>query len=191
MDSLDIIAQEIFSCTQCPLHQNTKNAVPGTGNPKARVVVVGEAPGANEDEQGKPFVGRAGQILTELLNTIEIKREDVFITNVVKHRPPNNREPQPKEVAACHAFLERQIAVIDPELIVVLGNHALEWFAGKQGISTMRGRIFHKELGGKTRKIFPTFHPAALIYNQALKPTAEKDFQRIKQELAQKGLSSF
>lgn len=191
MDTLAQIAQQITCCKLCPLHQNTKNAVPGTGNPKARLMFLGEAPGANEDEQGKPFVGRAGQILTELLTKIEIKREDVFITNVVKHRPPNNREPQPEEVAACRSFLEHQIAVIDPELIVVLGNHALEWFAGKQGISTMRGKIFHKELGGKMRKIFPTFHPAALIYNQALRPTAEKDFQFIKQELAQKPLSSF
>jgi uracil-DNA glycosylase len=191
MDPLQSIAQEITACKQCPLHKNTTNAVPGHGNPHAKILFIGEAPGAKEDTEGIPFIGTSGKLLTELLTTIGIQREDIFITNVVKHRPPNNRDPTQEEVAACKPFLKRQIEAINPDVIVTLGNHALEFVTGKQGISSMHGKIFPKEIAGKTRKIVPTFHPAALIYNRKLRPLAEQDFQTIKEELGQKNLSSF
>lgn len=185
------IAEEIKSCRRCPLWERAQKAVPGEGNPHARIFFIGEAPGAREDAEGRPFIGRAGQLLTELLTAIGVKRDDVFITNVVKHRPPGNRDPAPEEVAACRPFLERQIETIDPEIIVTLGNHALEFVTGAQGISGMRGKIMQKEIAGKTRKIIPTFHPAALIYNNQLRPVAEKDFQLIKREAGQKSIFSF
>ncbi len=191
MEALAAIAQEIAACRQCPLWKGTANAVPGHGNPDAKILFIGEAPGAREDAEGKPFVGTSGKVLTGMLASINIRREDVFITNVVKHRPPGNRAPLPEEVAACRSYLERQIAVIDPELIVTLGNHALEWVSGRQGISSMRGKVFTKEIAGRTRKIFPTFHPAALIYNRELRPLAEQDFKMIKEEFGQKDLFSF
>ena len=191
METLAAVAEEVSSCKKCPLWQGTKHAVPGEGNPQARLLFIGEAPGAREDELGRPFVGKAGQLLNELLAAAGLKREDVFITNVVKHRPPGNRAPLTEEAAACRGYLERQIAVIDPELIVTLGNHALEWVSGRQGISSMRGKAFTKEIAGKPRKVFPTFHPAALIYNRELRPLAEKDFENIKREMGQKGLLDF
>lgn len=191
MDSLTKISEEIANCKLCPLYKHAKNPVPGEGSPKAEILFIGEAPGATEDEQGKPFVGRAGQLLTELLSSIDIKREEVFITNVVKHRPPNNRAPAQEEVAACRNYLERQITIISPKIIVALGNHALEWLTGKTGISSSRGKIIEKEIAGKTRKILPTFHPAALIYNSSLTETAKEDFKKIKKLAEQKDLSSF
>ena len=191
METLDTITAEIACCKRCPLWEHAKNPVPGDGNPNADILFIGEAPGANEDEQGKPFIGRAGKLLTELLLSVGIKREEVFIANVLKHRPPNNRDPAPEEVAACRPFLERQIAAINPKVIVTLGNHALEFVTGKQGITGMRGKMFTKEIAGKIRKIIPTFHPAALIYNNALRPTAEEDFRTIKKECEQKSLSLF
>lgn len=187
---LDIAAQ-IKACHKCPLFEHAKNAVPGEGSPNAQILILGEAPGANEDIQGMPFVGRAGQILNELLASAGIKREDVFITNVVKHRPPGNRDPAPEEVAACRPFLEEQIMCIDPEIIVALGNHALEFITGSAGISGMRGKLLHKDITGKSRKVIPTFHPAALIYNNSLRKAAEEDFKMIKDEGSQKSISAF
>src|SRR3989344_6527617 len=191
MPTLTDIAEQTRTCTKCPLHKYATNAVPGSGNPKARILFIGEAPGKNEDLQGIPFVGAAGKILNELLASIDLKREDIFITNVVKHRPPENREPTPEEAAACRPYLEQQIAIINPEVIVTLGNHALEFINGSKGITSLRGKIITREIAGKIRKIFPTFHPAALIYNRALRPLAEQDFKRIKEELTQKSLSGF
>jgi DNA polymerase len=182
MDTLSKLAQEVEACEKCPLHLNAKNSVFGEGQANASIMFIGEAPGAHEDIQGKPFIGKAGQLLTELLNTVGIKREEVFITNVLKHRPPNNRDPTTPEVLACRPFLEQQISIINPEIIVPLGNHALEFVTGEKGISNLRGKIITKEIAGKTRKIIPTFHPAALMYNRTLRPTSEKDFELIKKE---------
>ncbi len=182
--SLDEIGEEIRRCKRCPLHLTRTNAVPGEGNPRARIVFVGEAPGRNEDLQGRPFVGAAGKLLTELLEKIGLTREEVFITNVVKCRPPNNRDPRPEEISACLPFLERQLRIIDPEVIVALGRHSaltLLKLAGKEERSIMRirGKVFDVEIFGRRRKIIPTLHPAAALYNPKLRPLLEKDFNEL------------
>ncbi len=186
--SLNEIEEEIRRCKRCPLHLNRTNAVPGEGNPKARIVFIGEAPGRNEDLQGRPFVGAAGKLLTELLERIGLTREDVFITNVVKCRPPNNRDPKPEEISACLPFLERQLRIIDPDIIVALGRHSaltLLKLAGREERSIMRirGKIFSLELFGRERKIMPTLHPAAALYNPKLRPLLEKDFDELRRIL--------
>ncbi len=199
--SLEKIAGEIRSCKRCPLHASRTNAVPGEGNPKARVVFVGEAPGRNEDLQGRPFVGAAGKLLTELLASIGLRREDVFITNVVKCRPPNNRDPRPEEIEACLPFLKRQLRVIDPDVIVALGRHSaltLLRLAGREeerSIMRIRGKVFEVELFGRKRSLMPTLHPAAALYNPKLKPLLEEDFKRLKELLGEdnegKGLEAW
>ncbi len=190
--SLEEIAEEIRACRRCPLHASRRNAVPGEGNPDARVVFVGEAPGRNEDLQGRPFVGAAGKLLTELLASIGLRREDVFITNVVKCRPPNNRDPRPEEIEACLPFLERQLRVIDPDVIVALGRHSaltLLRLAGREegSIMRIRGRVFEVELFGRERLLMPTLHPAAALYNPRLRPLLEEDFRRLKELLGEDG----
>ncbi len=182
--SLEEIAESIRKCTRCPLHATRTNAVPGEGNPKARIVFVGEAPGRNEDLQGRPFVGAAGKLLTELLGEIGLTRRDVFITNVVKCRPPNNRDPRPEEINACLPFLEKQLEIIDPDIIVALGRHSaltLLRLAGREERSIMkvRGKVFEVELFGRKRKLMPTLHPAAALYNPRLKPLLERDFKML------------
>jgi len=189
MDTLSKLAQEVEACKKCPLHTQAQNAVFGDGPSDAKIMLIGEAPGKNEDLAGLPFVGKAGELLTELLSSVGLNRREVYIANVVKHRPPGNRDPTRNEVEACKPFLEKQIEIINPEIIVLLGNHALEFVTGSKGISTIHGKILKKELSGKTRKIIPTFHPAALIYNRALRPDAEKDWEKIKKESGQTTLS--
>ncbi len=186
--SLDEIAAEIMKCTRCPLHATRTNAVPGEGSPDAKVVFVGEAPGRNEDLQGRPFVGAAGKLLTDLLASIGLSREEVFITNVVKCRPPNNRDPRPEEIEACLPFLKKQLEVIDPDVIVALGRHStltLLKLAGRAESSIMRirGKVFEVELFGRKRKLMPTLHPAAALYNPRLRPLLERDFNKLRELL--------
>ncbi len=194
--SLEEIAEEIRKCTRCPLHLTRTNAVPGEGNPKAKIVFIGEAPGRNEDLQGRPFVGAAGKLLTELLEGIGLTRRDVFITNVVKCRPPNNRDPKPEEISACLPFLKRQLEVIDPDMIVALGRHSaltLLKLANREERSIMkvRGKVFEVELFGRKRKLIPTLHPAAALYNPRLRPLLEKDFKLLEKILSgNKGMKS-
>ncbi len=139
-------------------------------------MLIGEGPGKNEDEQGRPFVGRAGELLTELLRNIGLSRERVFITNVVKCRPPNNRDPKKEEIKKCQPYLNRQIEAIQPEVIGTLGNHATETLIGEKGISKIHGKEFDYE----GRILIPLYHPAAGLYNPNLKPTMEKDFNKLK-----------
>ncbi len=188
--SLDEIAAEIMKCTRCPLHATRTNAVPGEGSPDAKVVFVGEAPGRNEDLQGRPFVGAAGKLLTDLLASIGLSREEVFITNVVKCRPPNNRDPRPEEIETCLPFLKRQLEVIDPDVIVALGRHSALTFlklAGRAESSIMRirGKVFEVELFGRKRKLMPTLHPAAALYNPRLRPLLERDFNKLRELLGE------
>lgn len=171
---LKAVAEKVSSCRKCELSKNRKKTVPGTGKPDAKVMVIGEAPGKNEDEQGLPFVGRAGSILDEALEKAGKKREDVFITNVVKCRPPNNRDPRKKEVESCNEYLEKQIKTVDPDIILPVGNHALQRVLGKKKISQHRGKIYKKN----GRKYMPTYHPAATIYNRKIRPRFEKDIQK-------------
>ena len=171
LESLGEIAEAVATCTRCPLYATAKNPVPGSGSATADFMVVGEAPGANEDEQGIPFVGQAGQLLTKILEAINLKREDVFIVNVLKHRPPGNRNPAPEEVVACSPYLVRQIELVRPRVILALGTFAAQTLLEtKNTIGKLRGQI-HRYYGVP---LIVTYHPAALLRNPAWKrPTWE------------------
>ncbi len=171
LDSLAEIAAKVKKCKRCPLFETATRGVPGEGNPKARVVCVGEGPGANEDETGLPFVGAAGALLTKILESVNLTREEVFITNVVKHRPPGNRNPQPDEVEACSPYLIRQLELIKPKVIIAFGNFAAQTLLNtKDGIGKLRGAV-HSYHG---TPLVVTYHPAALLRNQSWKrPTWE------------------
>ena len=171
LQSLDEIAAKVHKCTRCPLYETATNGVPGEGDPKAKLVCVGEAPGAKEDETGRPFVGQAGQLLTKILAAIELTREDVFIVNVLKHRPPGNRNPRPEEVEACSPYLIRQLELIKPKVIVAFGTFAAQTLLQtKTPIGQLRGLV-HRYHG---IPLIVTYHPAALLRNPAWKrPTWE------------------
>ena len=180
MESLAEIARLVRNCTDCPLHQGTTNAVPGEGSPHAEIMFIGEGPGYQEDRQGRPFVGPAGQLLDELLASIGLSREQVFIANMVKHRPPQNRDPLPAEISACSKYLDRQIELINPSLIVTLGRFSLARFFPGESISRARGRLRRKD----GRNIFPVMHPAAGLHRQELRATIAQDFKAIPEALA-------
>lgn len=181
---LDEIRDEVKVCKKCRLYKYAKNGVPGEGNPNAKIILIGEAPGNREDLTGRPFVGAAGRFLDSLLNKIGLKREDVFIGNIVKHRPPENRAPKPDEILACTPYLERQIKIIKPEIIVTLGRFSSEFILGKAGmefttITDARGKAFDGSALGAGVRIMPTFHPAAALYNGKFKKGLEEDFKKI------------
>ncbi len=183
MAGLDVIHQVIKTCEDCDLCWERTNAVPGEGFAQAGIMFVGEGPGFNEDKQGRPFIGAAGQFLTHLLESIGLRREDVFITNMVKCRPPNNRDPLPKEIEACRHYLDEQIEEIAPKIIVPLGRHALaRWFPG-QSIGKLRAQP--KVFGAVT--LFPLYHPAAALHNGGLRSTIEEDFAKLGALLADLG----
>jgi len=171
LDTLDEIAKKVNKCTRCPLYETATRGVPGEGNPKAKLVCVGEAPGAKEDETGRPFVGQAGQLLTKILGAIDLTREQVFICNVLKHRPPGNRNPRPEEVEACSPYLIRQLELIKPKVIVAFGTFAAQTLLNsKTPIGQLRGFV-HKYHG---IPLVVTYHPAALLRNPGWKrPTWE------------------
>lgn len=167
------------TCT-CTLKETALHVVPGIGNADARIVFVGEAPGKKEDETGEPFVGAAGKFLNEMLASVGLNRDDIYITNVVKYRPPNNRDPLPEEVAACWSWLRAQIELIDPDIIILLGRHALERFVPGKRISVEHGKAFRRtvpDLG--TYVFFALYHPAAALYNGSMRETLMKDFAKI------------
>ena len=156
--------KEVADCRRCPLWETRTKAVFGAGNADADLMFVGEAPGAEEDRQGLPFVGRAGQLLNELLIEIGLSREDVFICNVLKSRPPNNRDPLPEEISACEPYLFEQVRLIEPRVVCTLGNFATKLLTGNPtGISRVRGVPQTHELGGRTVYMLPLFHPAAAL----------------------------
>ena len=171
---LDEIAAEVRVCTKCDLCKGTKNGVPGEGSADAEVMFIGEGPGFHEDRQGKPFVGPAGQFLNDLLASIGLDRTTVFITNVVKHRPPENRDPLPEEIAACGDYLSRQIAAINPKVIVTLGRFSMARFFPNAKISAIHGQA--KLIDG--RIVVAMYHPAAALHQNSLRKTVEEDFQR-------------
>ncbi|MBC8159724.1 MAG: uracil-DNA glycosylase [Roseiflexaceae bacterium] len=184
MDASEALAQvatEVRGCTLCKLHATANKGVPGEGPDTAKIMFIGEAPGFNEDRQGRPFVGAAGQFLEELLALAGLRRQDVFITNVVKHRPPNNRDPEPDEIAACALFLERQIAAINPPVIVTLGRFSMaRWFPNER-ITRIHGQP--KRVG--SRLIVPMMHPAAALHQPQNRTLIEDDFRRLPEFLAQ------
>lgn len=172
VEELQEIAQEVRGCINCGLHTTRKLSVPGEGPANSKIVFIGEGPGRNENEQGRPFVGAAGKLLEELLAKAGLKRQDVFICNVVKCRPPENRDPQPDEILACGKFLDRQIAAIDPKIIVTLGRISMGKYFPDTRISTIHGRA--SMING--RLVVAMFHPAAALHQPNLRPELEKDF---------------
>jgi len=172
---LETIAQEIAICTDCKLHASRKKAVPGEGPADSVLMFIGEGPGFHENEQGRPFVGAAGRFLEDLLSSIDLKREDVFIGNVVKCRPPANRDPQPEEIQACGNYLERQIVAIDPKVIVTLGRFSMARYFPGARISKIHGQA--KEING--RLIVPMYHPAAALHQPSLRKVIEADFSML------------
>lgn len=176
---LEKIAQDVRVCTRCPLYKGATNAVPGEGPAHADIMMIGEGPGANEDKLGRPFVGQAGKLLDELLAGINLKRSDIFITNVVKHRPPNNRDPLPEEIEACRVWLDQQIDLIQPKVIITISRFAMaRWFPNEK-ISAIHGKA--KRFGNLL--VVPMFHPAAALHNLNLRPLLEADFKKLPQYL--------
>lgn len=178
--------REITHCTLCSLHQTRTHAVPGEGSFYAPLMFVGEAPGEQEDLSARPFVGPAGRLLDQLIAHLGLNRKEVYITNVVKCRPPGNRDPLPEEVKACHPYLVAQIALICPKLICILGRHALHTLLKDNlSITTVHGRLFQRD----GVFYFPTFHPAAALYKEEVKTDILRDFQKLKEVLRKENLS--
>ncbi len=167
--------KKISQCEKCALYKTRINVVPGEGSPKAEIMFIGEGPGKNEDEQGRPFIGAAGKLLDKLIKSIGLTREDIYIANVVKCRPPGNRDPLPEEVDACRPWLDQQIKIIKPKLIVLLGRHSMDRFLPNQKISIDHGKP--KRHNGQV--YFPIYHPAAALYRNSLFEDLEKDFKKI------------
>jgi len=187
----------MLNCTKCRLHETRKHVVPGEGPLNAKIMLIGEAPGETEDEEGRPFVGAAGQLLTKLLSNVGIRREDVYITNIVKCRPPNNRDPEPDEIEACKPYLVTQILMIKPQIIVCLGRHSAREVLMMAGypersvssISSIRGKVFNVKIGDVNAKVLPTYHPAAALYNPRLRSIIEDDLRKVKELLNNLGRS--
>jgi uracil-DNA glycosylase len=177
--------EEVVSCTRCPLHETRTQVVVGSGDLDADLMFVGEAPGYHEDVQGIPFVGQSGKLLTTLLEGIGLTRDDVFVANVLKCRPPGNRDPAPVEIRSCEPHLFRQVALVQPRLVCTLGNFATKLLSGRpDGISRVHGHELPIELGGRPVLLYPLFHPAAALYTRAMLATLEADFARIPALLA-------
>jgi uracil-DNA glycosylase len=171
------VRQEVLICQNCPLAKTRTNAVPGEGDPNSDILLIGEAPGANEDKNGVPFCGQAGKFLDEMLKDIGLSREEVFITNTVKCRPPENRDPEEEEKSACRPYLERQFEIIKPKLIVLLGRHSMTTYLPTAGtITTAHGKAFRKPTG---QVFLPLYHPAAALHNGGLRQTLIDDFNKI------------
>lgn len=180
LDSLDAIARAVAGCTRCPLYATATNPVPGVGNPDADLMIVGEAPGATEDEKGEPFVGAAGQLLTKILAAVQLRREDVFICNVLKHRPPGNRNPMPDEVTACSPYLFRQFELVRPKVMLALGTFAAQTLLEtKLTIGKLRTQV-HRFHGVP---LIVTYHPAALLRNPSWKRPTWEDVQLVRRIL--------
>ena len=182
MSDLQEIARQVHSCSDCRLSQGKTLAVPGEGPERAELLFIGEAPGYNEDRQGRPFVGSAGQFLEQLLASIGLTREEVFITNMVKCRPPNNRDPFPGEITACSKYLSQQIEIIRPKVVVTLGRHSLAKFLPGESISKVRG----KPRRHGSFILYPMYHPAAALHQPSLRSVVEKDFKAIPALLAER-----
>jgi len=182
--TLELIREDLGDCTRCKLHSGRTHIVFGVGNPDADLMFVGEAPGADEDAQGIPFVGAAGQLLTKIIRAIELTRDQVYIANILKCRPPENRDPQPDEVNSCEPFLFKQIEVINPMIIVALGRYAAQTLLrSTEGISRLRGRFFDY----RGSLLMPTFHPSYLLRNPAGKREVWIDMQKVRDTLKERG----
>jgi uracil-DNA glycosylase family 4 len=184
-EELKEVYERALGCTACPLHQTRTTVVFGAGNADADLMFIGEGPGANEDRQGLPFVGRAGKLLDTLLEEIGLRRSSVFIANVVKCRPPGNRDPHPEEIESCHPFLRAQVELIEPKVICTLGNFSTKLLRGEPtGITRLHGRDEVRTIGGRAVRLLPLFHPAAALYTPSSLQTLRDDFSRIPALLA-------
>jgi uracil-DNA glycosylase family 4 len=179
--ALEEVASDVRSCTRCRLHETRTRAVPGEGNADTEVVFVGEGPGQNEDRQGRPFVGRAGDLLVKFLATLRWRRDEVFITNIVKCRPPDNRDPEPDEIAACAPYLQRQLEILDPALVVTLGRHSLGRFMPGSRISQAHGTVrpVDPATGASNAFVFAMYHPAAALRTPDIERTSYDDIASI------------
>lgn len=181
MTGLEELAEEIKNCTQCELHKNRTNAVPGEGPPDSDIILIGEAPGYHEDQQGEPFVGDAGDVLTELLEKAGLGRDEVFIGNVLKCRPPKNRDPTEKEIETCSPYLKEQIRSIEPKLIISLGRFAARLLLDRNvKVSKEHGKLRDIEYAGWSCKLFISYHPAAALYGGGNRQKLEADFEKLK-----------
>ncbi|MDP1884668.1 MAG: uracil-DNA glycosylase [Candidatus Moranbacteria bacterium] len=184
-ERLNELDARMTKCTKCTLRSTCSRVVFGEGDPEAEIMFIGEAPGKKEDETGQPFVGAAGKFLNEMLASVKFKREDVYIANVCKCRPPENRDPSPEEIAACWPWLLEQIKIIRPKLIATLGRHSMERFLPGQKISQIHGTLVIKTIPGIGKQNFYTlYHPAAALYNGSMREILLKDFQKIPKVLA-------
>ena len=177
---LKAVYEEARSCTRCPLHQTRTQVVFGAGNADAELMFIGEAPGANEDRLGLPFVGQAGKLLDKLLDEIGMERRDVWICNVLKCRPPGNRDPQPNEIESCQGYLRKQVGLIEPKLICTLGNFSTKLLRGDStGITRLHGQVQELTIGDRAARLYPLYHPAAALYTPATLEALRSDFRRI------------
>lgn len=177
---LEKLNKKMTACSKCSLRMGCKQVVPGTGSANAQIMFIGEAPGKKEEELGMPFVGAAGKFLDEMLGIIKLKREDVYITNAVKCRPPENRDPTPQEKEVCWPWLVGQIKIIQPKMIITLGRHSMNLFLPELKISEAHGKALRKDFPGLGKQVFFTlYHPAAALYNGGMRETLIKDFKKI------------
>jgi uracil-DNA glycosylase len=184
-EELKLVYEEARGCTRCPLHQTRTTVVFGNGNADADLMFIGEAPGANEDRMGLPFVGQAGKLLDKLLAEIGMERDQVFVANTLKCRPPDNRDPHPNEIEACHDYLRRQVELIEPVVICTLGNFSTKLLrADTTGISRLHGREELSIIGTRAVRLYPLYHPAAALYTPATLEALREDFHRIPELLA-------
>ena len=189
---MEEVAAEIIACRKCPLWKKRKKPVPGEGNINANVMFIGEAPGYWEDVEGKPFVGSAGEILDEMLSEIGLSRNKVYIANILKCRPPENRDPSASEIKACVPYLNQQIRIVKPKIIVTLGRHSTSYILSEcgleaEGITRLHGRKYVVELLGFKVLLIPMYHPAAALYNPKYRSGLERDFRLLSQELERLG----
>jgi DNA polymerase len=183
---LKVLYHDARGCVRCPLHQSRTQVVFGNGNANAELMFIGEAPGANEDRMGLPFVGAAGKLLDKLLNEIGLERKDVFVANTLKCRPPDNRDPHPNEIEACSGYLEQQIELIEPTVICTLGNFSTKLLRGDStGISRLHGQAEERVIGSRAVVLYPLYHPAAALYTPSTLEALRSDFHRIPDLLAQ------
>ena len=176
---LKYIAYLVAKCQKCPLYKTAHNPVPGDGSPEAKIVFIGEAPGQQEDEQGLPFVGNSGKLLDKLLNTIQVNRSDVFICNILKHRPPGNRDPLPEEIKVCVPYLKAQLVIIKPKVIITLGRFSMNYFFPDESISRNHGQIRKLSWQGIDLIIIPVYHPSAGLRNGSMLSALQSDFIKI------------
>lgn len=183
---LEYIAHLVGKCKKCDLYKTATHPVPGSGNPNAEIVFIGEAPGEQEDKQGLPFVGNSGKLLDKLLNTIKVPRSDVFICNILKHRPPENRDPTPEEMKVCTPYLKAQLKIIAPRLVITLGRFSMNYFFPTESISRIHGQIRNISWQDLPLTIIPVYHPSAGLRNGAMLKSLQEDFLTIGKYLQKK-----